>query len=316
MSNKHSENTQLPKLVVILGPTASGKTEWSLHLAKKFNAEIISADSRQVFKKMDIGTAKASGEWKREGFSKNYYVHDIPHHLVDFLNPGKTFTSAEFHDQAIKHTKMIHRKNKIPFVVGGTGMYIQALVDNFKMPRVAPNKKLRKSFEEKDTADLLELLRQVDPVSAEILDPHNKRRIIRALEVSILTGEPFSTQQKLGEPIFDVLQIGIKFDKERVHQNIETRIENMVKQGLLAEIEALLKQKYSWELPSMSGIGYRQFKDYFEGKEKLEDAVKKLKQETKRFAKKQMTWFKRDKRINWLEKVEDAEKMIEDFLKK
>jgi len=315
VSNKHTENTQLPKLIVILGPTASGKTDWSLHLAKKFGGEIISADSRQLYKKMDIGTAKPLGQWKREGFKKNYYVDDVPHYLVDFLDPGKYFTAAEFHDQAIKYAKMIHMKNKIPFVVGGTGMYIQSLVDNYKMPRIAPNKKLRRSFEEKSIEDLVEWLKQVDPISAEIIDINNKRRIIRALEVSILSGEPFSTQQKMGEQLFDILQIGLKAEKEIIHQRIEDRVDKMIQEGILEEIKKLQKQKYSWDLPSMSGIGYRQFRDHLEGKESLEDAIKKLKRETKHFAKKQMTWFKRDQRINWLENRDEAEKLIAKFLK-
>ena len=316
MTNQHTENKQLPKLVVILGQTASGKTDWSLYLAKKFDGEIISADSRQIFKKMDIGTAKTLGEWRWDGFKKTYFVGDIAHYLIDFLDPGKYFTSAEFHDQAIKYAKLIARKNKVPFVVGGTGMYIQSFVDNYKMPRVAPNKKLRRSFEEKSIEGLMEWLKQVDPISAEIIDQKNKRRIIRALEVSILSGEPFSSQQKMGEPLFNILQIGIKREKEDLHQNIERRIDEMVEQGIVEEIKSLLKQKYSWDLPSMSGVGYRQFRDHLEGKETLEQALGKLKKETKHFAKKQLTWFKRDQRIKWTETVEDAEKLIEEFLNK
>jgi len=315
VTNQHNENKQLPKLIVILGQTASGKTDWSLYLAKKFSGEIISADSRQIFKKMDIGTAKTLGEWRREGFKKTYYVNDIAHYLIDFLDPGKYFTSAEFHDQSIKYAKLIHRKNKTPFVVGGTGLYIQALVDNFKMPRIAPNKKLRRSFEEKSIEDLLEWLKQVDPISAEIIDVKNKRRLIRALEVSILSGEPFSSQQKMGEPLFNILQIGIKIEKEDLHKNIEKRIDEMVNQGIVNEIKCLLKQSYSWDLPSMSGVGYRQFREHLEGKESLEQALEKLKQETKHFAKKQLTWFKRDSRIHWTRTVEEAEELIVKFLK-
>ena len=265
---------------------------------------------------MDIGTAKTLGEWRWDGFKKTYFVGDIAHYLIDFLDPGKYFTSAEFHDQAIKYAKLIARKNKVPFVVGGTGMYIQSFVDNYKMPRVAPNKKLRRSFAEKSIEGLMEWLKQVDPISAEIIDQKNKRRIIRALEVSILSGEPFSSQQKMGEPLFNILQIGIKREKEDLHQNIERRIDEMVEQGIVEEIKSLLKQKYSWDLPSMSGVGYRQFRDHLEGKETLEQALGKLKKETKHFAKKQLTWFKRDQRIKWTETVEDAEKLIEEFLNK
>ncbi len=312
---KNATETQ-PKMIVILGPTACGKTSWGLDLAKKYGGEIISADSRQIYKHMTIGTAKVNGKWKRNGLRKTYYVDDIPHHLLDFLNPGRQFTVAEFRDKAIKYGKLAHKHGRIPMVVGGTGLYIHALVDNFQIPRITANKKLRKSFEEKTSDELLLWLEKMDPVSAKKIDPKNKRRIIRALEVSILTGSPFSEQRKKGESIFNILQIGISVPRDILYERINTRVDEMMRTGLIDEIKQLLRRKYSWELPSMSGIGYRQFKDYFDGKYSLSDAIERLKRDTRRYAKRQLTWFKRDQRIQWCQTYEQAEHHVATFLDK
>jgi tRNA dimethylallyltransferase len=310
------ETERKPKLIVLLGPTASGKTGWSLKLAKKFNGEIISADSRQIYKKMDIGTAKVEGEWCRNGLRKTYYVSDIPHHLVDFLDPGKSFTVAEFRDKAVKYAKMAYKNGRVPMLVGGTGLYISSVVDNFIIPRIAPNNKLRKSLSTKSNEELIALLQTLDPVASESIDKNNKRRVVRALEVSILTGEPFSEQKKKGEQVFDVLQIGIETPREVLNERIEKRVDEMIKDGLLNEIKDLLKQKYKWTLPSMSGIGYKQFKGYIEGVYDLEETKRLLARDTKRYGKRQLTWFKRDKRIKWVKNYEEAEELIEKFLKK
>jgi len=309
-----NEANKLKKVVVLVGPTACGKTSWSLRLAKKFNGEIISADSRQIYKKMNIGTAKELGEWRWKGLSKVYYVNDIPHHLVDFLDPGKRFSMAEFRDRAIKSVNQVYQNNSVPIVAGGTGLYIAGLVDNFKIPKVEANYKLRRSLEEKTHAELITLLKNLDPAVLENIDQQNKRRLIRALEVCIFTGEPFSKQQEKGETLFDFLQIGIEIPREELYQRIDERVNQMMKLELLKEIEVLLKQKYSWELPSMSGIGYRQFKDYFEQKISLEQAIENLKRDTRHYARRQMTWFRRDKRIVWLKDYDEAEKLIRGFL--
>ncbi len=309
-----TQNQKLPKLIVILGPTACGKTEWSLRIAKKISGEIISADSRQIYKKMDIGTAKVKGEWKWNGLRRTYFVEGIPHHLIDFLDPGKAFTVAEFRDKALKYTKLAYKDGRVPMIVGGTGLYIQSIIDNFTIPRVGPNKKLRKSLEEKTNVELLKLLKELDADTAANIDIHNKRRLIRALEVCILTGEHFSKLRTKGEPLFDVLLIGPRVSKEVHHKRIDDRVEQMTAEGLVQEIENLLKQKYSWNLPSMNGIGYKQMKDYFEKGESLELAKKKLRHDTQKFAKRQMTWFKRDKRIHWCDTYEQAEKLVDTFL--
>ncbi len=305
---------KLPKLVVILGPTASGKTDWSLRLAKEINGEIISADSRQIYKKMTIGTAKQLGEWRWNGIRKTYFVNDIPHHLIDFLDPGKLFTVAEFRDKALKYIKMSYKHGRVPMIVGGTGLYISAIVDNYRIPQISQNKKLRRSLEEKSLPELVKLLHTLDEHTAKHIDQKNKRRLIRALEVCILTGEPFSNQRHKGEPLFDVLLVGIDAPRDVLYERISARVDGMMQKGLLREVESLLKQKYSWELPSMSGVGYKQFKEYVEGKRTLEETVEALKRDTRHFARRQLTWFRRDKRIQWCKTYEDAEVLVRQFL--
>lgn len=308
----------LPKVVVIVGPTASGKTANVLHIAQTVPIEVISADSRQVYKKMNIGTAKPNGEWQWRtnwrGLRHSFYVDGVPHHLIDFVDPGKRFTVAEFRDKAIKYIKLSYKNNRYPFIVGGTGLYISSLVDNYKIPRIAPNLKLRKSLEEKSHEQLILLLTQMDPVSAGRIDYHNKRRMIRALEVCILTGDPFSSHQQKGELMFNFLQVGIEVERSVLYERINQRIDEMIAAGLVEEIELLVKQKYSWKLPSMSGIGYRQFKEYFEGTISLPVAIERLKRDTRRYARRQMSWFRRDPSIEWFRDMESVEERVKKFL--
>lgn len=307
-------DAKLPKVVVILGPTAAGKTQWSIQLAKQFHGSVISADSRQIYKKMDIGTAKPTGE--RLGLRRSLHVDGVPHHMIDIIDPGKKFTVAQFRDRALKYIKLATKNNRLPIVAGGTGLYISALVDNYTIPRIPENKKLRQSLESKTAAELMTLLTSLDPGAAKTMDPKNKRRIIRALEVCILSGEPYSAQRLRGEPLIDVLQIGITVPRDTLHQRINTRVDEMMKLGLLKEVEQLMKQKYSWELPSMSGVGYRQFQGFFEGRHSLDECIELLKRDTRRFARRQCTWFRRDKRIQWVERYDEALALVKEFLKK
>jgi len=311
----HEEVKKLPKLISLVGSTAAGKTEWSLKLAKKYNGEITNADSRQIYKGMDIGTAKVPGEWKRVGLRRSYVAEGIVHHLIDFLNPGKVFTAAEFRDKAIKYIKLAYKHKKVPMLVGGTGLYVAAVVDNFSIPRVPPNQTLRKSLEEKTHEQLLTLLQTLDEETAAVIDAHNKRRMVRALEVSILSGEKFSDLKKKGEPLFNVLQIGVDVDRGVLHERIERRVDNMVKQGLVKEVEHFVKKKYSWDLSSMRSIGYQEFRGYFEGSYDMDEAIRLLKRNTRRFARRQMTWFRRDKRVRWCKTYEEADALVEEFLR-
>ncbi len=324
----------LPKLIVVCGPTASGKTDLAVALAKKFNGEIINADSRQIYKEMNIATAKpvkvassklssqggsASGDAKRSSGGQvasydEYLVDDIPHYLLDVVEPDESFTLADYKDKALKAIKEIIKKGKIPFLVGGTGLYIRALVDNLEIPKVEPNLALRKELESKTLEELILMLKENDPDSFEKIDLQNPRRVIRALEVVLSTGESFFNQQKKGKPLFNVLQIGLKLERKNLYDRINSRCERMIETGLLQEAKRLA-QKYSWDLPSMSGIGYRQMRDYIEGKMSLDEVLDWFKKDTRHYAKRQMTWFKKDERIHWIENERQAEKLIAEFIK-
>ncbi len=291
----------LPKLVVIVGPTACGKTGMSIELAKSFGGEIVSADSRQVYRHMDIGTAKVLD------------TNGIPHHLIDIIEPNETYTVSQFREAVIKLVPEIVSRGRVPFLVGGTAMYIFSLLDNWTIPKVAPNDSLREGLEGKSLGELQERLSVLDPDALQIVDMKNKRRVIRALEVTIGSGQTFSSLRKKGEPLFETLLIGVDVPREELHRRIDERIDKMIQAGLVSEVQDLVK-KYGWGVPGMNGIGYRQFKEYAEGAEKLEVAIERLKHDTRDYAKRQMTWFKRDERIAWCKSPEEASVRIKDFL--
>lgn len=308
---------KLPKLIVVCGPTASGKTDLAIVLAKKFNGEIVNADSRQIYKEMDIATAKPSkvtSDKLQVTSTDEYIIDGVKHYLLDIISPDENFTLSDYKDQAQKTIKEIIKKGKIPFLVGGTGLYIKAIVDNLEIPRVEPDLVLRKELESKSAEERVKMLKEIDPETYEKIDIQNPRRVIRALEVVLSTGESFLKQQKKGKPLYNVLQLGIKVDKENLYERINKRCEKMVEAGLIQEAKRLA-QKYSWELPSMSGIGYRQMRDYIEGKMTLEEAIEWLQMDTRHYAKRQMTWFKKDEKIVWIENEKQAEKKIDEFLK-
>lgn len=287
----------MEKLVVLLGPTASGKTAWAAALAKEFFGEIISADSRQVYRDMDIGTAKDKS---------------VPQHLLDIINPDQGMSVAEYKKLAIEKIRDVAARGRMPFLVGGTAQYIYAVVDNWEIPAVPPQALLREELEEKTITELLLLLREKDPRSHASVDKKNKRRVVRALEVTIASGKPFSEQRQKGEPLFETLQIGIDVPRGELHRRIDDRVDAMLNAGLVAECRALAA-RYGWDAPGMNGIGYRQFRLYTEGKETLDGAIARLKHDTKDVAKRQMTWFRRDRRIHWVIRVEEAVVLIKDF---
>ncbi|MDI6882881.1 MAG: tRNA (adenosine(37)-N6)-dimethylallyltransferase MiaA [Patescibacteria group bacterium] len=327
-----------PKLVVILGPTASGKTTLALKLAKRFQGEIISADSRQVYKSLNIGTSKPT-EKERQA---------IPHHLIDIIYPNQDFNVAIYKKLAIKIIKDIQKRGKLPFLVGGTGLYIQAVVDNIEFPKVPPQTKLRKELEKKSVKELFKIYQKLDQKGGEIIEKENKRRLIRAIEVSQITKRPFFEQRKKGIPLFDVLQIGLKINKKKLKQKISKRVEKMFRQGLEKEVKNLAKI-YGFEIPQMQTIGYQEWSSFVstfakatEDKKTSEDKkrifftltkqekekVKELIiQHTWQFARRQLTWFKKHsapepsarcgagKRINWIKKYQEVEKLVKNFLK-
>ncbi|MBU1177043.1 MAG: tRNA (adenosine(37)-N6)-dimethylallyltransferase MiaA [Patescibacteria group bacterium] len=291
------------KLIIILGPTASGKSDLAIKLAQKFNGEIISADSRQIYKEMNIGTAKII---KKE-------MSGVPHYMIDIVKPNQKFTLAQFQKKTIKIIKDIQKRNKLPLLVGGTGLYIQSIVDNLKIPETKPDKKLRNKLEKLTNQELINKLKKLDSKALKIIDLKNKRRLIRALEICLLTKKPFSEQRKKNKSIFNTLQIGIKLNTKNLEQKIIKRIEKMIKNGLIKENKKLLK-KYGDKPYSMSGIGYQEIISYLNNKINLDQAKELIKIHTRQYAKRQMTWFKRDKTIKWIKNYSEAEKLIQLFL--
>ncbi len=302
----------LPKIIVILGPTASGKTDLGIAAAKKFNGEVVSADSRQVYQEMDIATAKPAGI-KKDGA---YLVDGIKHYCIDIIRPDEEFTLAHFKQMAIAKINGILRRKKLPIIVGGTGLYIWSIIDNLNIPAVAPNRELRVRLEKLTLPAMVKMLKKHDPAVYNNIDLKNPRRVLRALEVALSGLSMSFSQKKTLPPLYNTLQIGIRMPREELNKRIDLRVDRQMAAGLLDEVKKLSK-KYGWVLPSMSGIGYKQMGSYLRGDASLEEAVATIKRDTRRYAKRQMTWFKRDKRIKWLdyEKLPGrALALIKDFL--
>lgn len=308
-----SVNLLKSKIIIILGPTASGKTELAVELAKKFNGEVISADSRQVYRGMDIATGKPKKYQMPNIKCQILKIDGIYHHLFNIVNPDEDFSAAEYKELAVKKIKEIQKRGRFPFLVGGTGLYIKAVIDNLNIPRVPADKKLREKLEQKSTEELIRLIGQKDSITAKTIDVKNRRRLIRALEVAILTGRSFSSQQKKGKRLFDVLQIGIDIPRAELYRRIDERVEKMIKEGLVEETQKLLK-KYPPSLPSMSGIGYKEISQYLAEEITLKEAAQKIKNRTHNYARRQLTWFRKDKRINWVKNDKEAENVITRFL--
>ncbi len=309
------------KLIVILGPTASGKTEFSIKLAKKFSGEVISADSRQVYKGMDIGTGKITPDTKNSsnfsmGQVKKKYIFThkgIPHYCIDIASPKRKFTVAQYQKLALKAIKKIQKKNKIPFLVGGTGFYIQAVIDGILIPKVKPDWKLRKEFEKKSAEELFKILKKLDKKRAKSIDKNNKRRLVRALEIVIKTKKPVPLLKK-NKPQFEVLILGIKKNPDELKRLIRKRLLKRLKQGMVAEIKKLRKSGLSWKRLEEFGLEYRFVAQYLQKKINYEEMTEKIQRESEHYAKRQMTWFKRDKQIKWIRNYSEAKKLAKNFL--
>lgn len=283
-----------PPLILIVGPTAVGKTELAIQLAETLNGEIVSADSRLFYRGMDIGTAKPShAEMAR-----------APHHLIDIVNPDETLSLAVFQQQAREIIADIHKRGKLPFLVGGTGQYIRAVTEGWIPPEVVPNESMRnvleKMREERGKEWLYESLRSLDPEAAEKIDARNYRRTIRALEVIFTTGRKFSAQRGQGDAPYHLVTIGLMRPRMELYQRVDERIETMFAAGLLDEVQGLLDKGYSPSLPSMSAIGYRECVGVIKGELTAEQAKAEMKRITRIFVRRQANWFKEsDPRIHW-----------------
>lgn len=281
---------QKPPLVVVLGPTASGKTALSLELADVFNGEIISADSRQIYRHMDIGTDKIPLE-KR---------HGIAHHMIDIVDPSERFTVAQFKKESEKIIDDVLQRGKLPILVGGTGFYIDALTKNFELPpeNLEMRGRVIQMLQEKGPQGLYEELMRCAPESAKKIHPRNTRYVVRALEIFLATGS--GKKDKKNPPRYSCLQIGLSWPREVLFERIDLRVDEQIKRGLLEETQRLLEMGFSKELPSMSSLGYLEMIAHIEGKISLQEVAQLIKKNTRNYAKRQITWFKRDKEINWI----------------
>ena len=283
-------------LVAIVGPTGIGKSQLALRLAQTFEGEIVSADSRQVYRHMDIGTAKPG----REELSL------VPHHLIDILNPDEDFSLAQYQELAYRAIGDIHQRNKLPILVGGSGMYVWSVLEGWGIPRVPPDLEFRHSLEEKAAKvgedELYQELEEIDPVAAQRIDRRNVRRTIRALEVHRGTETPFSQLQYKEAPPFNTLIIGLTADRAELYRRIDLRVDEMIKQGLVAEVEKLMNMGYDFNMPAMSGIGYKQIGMFLNDELALATATQQIKFETHRFVRHQYNWFRlKDERIDWFD---------------
>lgn len=290
------------KLIVVAGPTASGKTRLAIDIAKSVNGEIVNADSMQIYKYMNIGSAKPTLEEQSEA----------KHHLIDFLEPDEEFSVANYTELAHKVIAEISSRGKIPIMCGGTGLYINSVVNDITFGEIETDYKLREELNElakqHGSQYLLDILKEFDPVSAQRLHPGNLRRIVRAIEFYRTTGIPISEHQEMTkqkESRYEPLMLCVKWDREVLYDRINKRVDIMLNDGLLDEVKRLMEMGYTKELNSMKGIGYKEIIDYFEGNMSLEDTVNLIKQSSRRYAKRQLTWFRRDKRIHWLDANED-----------
>ncbi|MCJ7575507.1 MAG: tRNA (adenosine(37)-N6)-dimethylallyltransferase MiaA [Dehalococcoidia bacterium] len=283
-------------MIAIVGPTAVGKSELALQLAQYFSLEIISADSRQVCRYMDIGTSKPTLAERAA----------VPHHVIDVVEPDQDFSLTMYHQLAFEALKAIQKKGKLPLLVGGSGLYVWSLIEGWTIPQVPPDREMRRRLEaraeQEGSQRLYQELQDIDPVAAERINPSNIRRIIRALEIYRTTGQPPSQLQRKEEPGFSILLIGLTCERSELYRKIDLRVDGMMQRGFAEEVEQLLKKGYSPSLPSMSGIGYRQIGQFLRGEMTLPEAIDRMKYETHRLARHQYAWFRlSDSRIRWFD---------------
>ena len=291
----------MEKVLVIVGPTAVGKTALSVELAKKFHGEIISGDSLQVYKKLDIGTAKI----------KTSEMEGIPHHLIDVIEPNETYSVAEFQKAGRKLITEITERGRLPMIVGGTGLYIQSLLYDFQLGAkeesvTAVRKKYEELAETLSKKELWEYLKTKDPLAAEKIHWNNQRKVIRALEVFEVTGYSITTPQEEPARLYDYCMIGLNTERALLYQRINQRVDSMLEEGLLEEA------RFAYELGEVQasqGIGYKEFYPYFKGEESLENVVEQLKMNSRRYAKRQLTWFRNRLDAHWFDLLAESSSM-------
>lgn len=291
----------LPPLVVVVGPTAVGKSEFALSLAQDLGGEIVSADSMQVYRFMDVGTAKPRVEDRRL----------VIHHLIDVIYPDETFSVVDYQRLSVRAIADIHGRKRIPILVGGTGLYINAVTKGYVFPKVPHRPSLRRQLrafaEEKGSRVLHDRLRAIDPAAASRIHPNDARRIIRAIEVFELTGQPLSELEGARGTAYELVMVGLTSPRDRLYARINERADGMIRGGLLDEVRFLLDEGYEESLPPMQGLGYREMVQVIRGRCSLNEAVRVFKRDTRRLAKRQWTWFKADERVRWVELLRSSE---------
>ena len=296
-----------PKLIIILGPTAVGKSALALELAAELGAEIINADSQQVYRYMNIATGKPSQAERIR----------VPHHLIDIVDPDQEFNAAMFRAAAMERIRDIHSRKKIVIVCGGTGLYLRALTNGlFVGPGQEPGirKVLEQEIQESGIGVLYQRLQRIDPSVTSRIHPNDRQRIVRALEVYQLTGKPMSEWQRehgFREYPFDTLKVGLNRERNELYNLIERRCDRMIQDGLLDEVRGLVAGGYSLNLKPLQSVGYRQVGLVLQGSANMADAVEEMKQETRRYAKRQLTWFRRDEAIRWFHPEDQKHEVIE-----
>lgn len=293
------ESGSQQSVIAIVGPTAVGKSDLALRLGRSFPLEIISADSRQVYRYMDIGTNKPTSA----------EIALVPHHIIDVVDPDEDFSLATYHQLAFDALQAIRWKGKLPLLVGGTGLYVWSLVEGWKIPRVPPDREMRRQLESRaqqdDSQSLHRELQDIDANAAAKIDPRNIRRVVRALEIYYATGQRPSRLQRKEKPSFPTLVIGLSEERRELYRRIGERADEMIRRGLVEEVKQLMEKGYGPSLPSMSGIGYRQIVQFIRGEMTLAEAVDKMKSETHRLARHQYAWFRlSDSRIRWFDVTE------------
>ncbi|MFH2063949.1 MAG: tRNA (adenosine(37)-N6)-dimethylallyltransferase MiaA [Pseudomonadota bacterium] len=300
------------KIVIICGPTGIGKTAAAIELARIFSGEIISADSMQVYREMDIGTAKPTRTEQES----------VPHHMINLVNPDEPFDAAVFAAMADSVITSLVQQGRLPFVVGGTGLYIKALIHGLSRARPADANvlsRLKQEAKQSGPEALHQRLEKCDPEAAKKIHPHDAFRIIRALEIFEATGNPitsFHEKHQFADTKYQTLKICLSAEREELYSRINQRVDIMLEQGLLAEVEQLLRKGYTADLKSMQSLGYRHMTEFLSGKTPWEETVHNMKQDTRRYAKRQLTWFKADPEIKWFTKdqIDDIRGEIRSFL--
>lgn len=298
------------RLLVIVGPTSVGKTAVSIHLAKQFQGEIVSCDSMQIYRGMDIGTAKASLAERAQ----------VPHHLIDIISPNELFTMQDFQQLARQKIHEVHHRDHLPILTGGTGLYIEAVTYDYRVPPAAEDRpfrvELQRVADEQGNLVLHQRLSEVDPISANKLHPNDVKRVIRALEVYEATGKPFSSYRQARKAFYDQMTwIGLTMPRVELYERINQRVDQMMAQGWIDEVARLQREGFQDDLTSMQAIGYKEILHVFDGTVTIEEATQQIKQNTRKYAKRQLSWFRRMRNIHWFDVTKnEVSKEIQQFV--